>query len=111
MLTPVLRLAGYQVTAVEDAPSALALLKDGQRFDIVVTDLDMPGMNGFDLAAAVKADARHASLPIIALSAAASPETIARVRQARFHDCVAKFDRQGLIAALKEQTADIIQAA
>jgi two-component system chemotaxis sensor kinase CheA len=111
MLTPVLRLAGYQVTPVEDAQSALALLQDGQRFDIVVTDLDMPGMNGFDLAAAIRADARHAALPIIALSAATSPETIARVRQARFHDCVAKFDRQGLIAALKEQSASMTEAA
>ncbi len=111
MLTPVLRLAGYDVTAVEDAENALTLIKAGQRFDIVVTDLDMPGMTGFDLAAAIRGDPRNATLPIIALSAAASPETIARVRQARFHDCVAKFDRQGLIAALKEQSAGMNEAA
>ena len=99
------------MTAVEDAETALGLLKDGKRFDIVVTDLDMPGMSGFDLAAAIRGDHRNATLPIIALSASASPEMIARVRQARFHDCVAKFDRQGLIAALKEQTASINEAA
>ena len=111
MLTPVLKLAGYNVTAVEKGENALALIKGGQRFDIVVTDLDMPGMSGFELAAAIRGDQRTAALPIIALSAAASPETIARVRQARFHDCVAKFDRQGLIAALKEQTASMNEAA
>jgi len=38
-------------------------------------------------------------------------QAIERGRQVGFHDYVAKFDRQSLIAALKEQTADIIQAA
>ena len=36
-----------------------------------------------------------------------SPAAIERGRQAGFHDFVAKFDRQGLIAALKEQTAEL----
>ena len=40
-----------------------------------------------------------------------SPESIERGRKVGFHDYVAKFDRQSLIAALKEQTADVIQAA
>ena len=46
-------------------------------------------------------------MPIIALSSHSSPEAIERGRQVGFHDYVAKFDRQSLIAALKEQTADI----
>jgi two-component system chemotaxis sensor kinase CheA len=50
-------------------------------------------------------------LPIIALSASSSPEAIERGRRVGFHDYVAKFDRQSLIAALKEQTADAIEAA
>ena len=45
-------------------------------------------------------------MPIIALSSLVSPAAIERGRQAGFHDYVAKFDRPGLIAALKEQTAD-----
>ncbi len=49
--------------------------------------------------------------PIIALSAMVSPAAIERGRQAGFHDYVAKFDRPGLIAALKEQTAEIKHAA
>ena len=46
-------------------------------------------------------------MPIIALSSLVSPAAIERGRQAGFHDYVAKFDRPGLIAALKEQTAEI----
>jgi two-component system chemotaxis sensor kinase CheA len=52
-----------------------------------------------------------ASMPIIALSSLVSPAAIERGRQAGFHDYVAKFDRPGLIAALKEQTAEINRQA
>ena len=50
-------------------------------------------------------------MPIIALSSLISPAAIERGRQAGFYDYVAKFDRPGLIAALKEQTAEMNQAA
>jgi two-component system chemotaxis sensor kinase CheA len=50
-------------------------------------------------------------MPIIALSSMISPAAIERGRLAGFHDYVAKFDRPGLIAALKEQTAGIDRAA
>jgi len=70
----------------------------------------MPGMDGFAFAAAVRAEARTADLPIIALSSAVSADAIERGRKVGFHDYVAKFDRQGLIAALKEQT-DVGRAA
>ena len=51
------------------------------------------------------------SSDLIALSAMVSAETIERGRGAGFHDFVAKFDRTGLIAAIKEQSADLDQAA
>ncbi|MCZ7657740.1 MAG: chemotaxis protein CheW [Xanthobacteraceae bacterium] len=111
MLAPVLKAAGYDVTAVGGADEALAILKRGQRFDVVVSDIEMPGMNGFELAEAIRADARTAQTPIIALSSITSPATIERGRQAGFHDFVAKFDRQGLIAALKESTVEWSEAA
>jgi two-component system chemotaxis sensor kinase CheA len=107
MLSPVLKAAGYEVTAVASANDALALLKAGRRFDVLVTDLDMPGMDGFALAEAVREEAHLAGMPIIALSSYSSQESIERGREAGFHDYVAKFDRQSLVAALKEQTAEM----
>jgi two-component system chemotaxis sensor kinase CheA len=104
MLTPVLQAAGYLVTTAGSAHDALALLRDGRPFDVVITDIEMPDMNGFQLAEAVRADPRTAELPVIALSSVVSAEAIERGRRVGFHDYVAKFDRQGLIAALKEQT-------
>jgi two-component system chemotaxis sensor kinase CheA len=111
MLTPVLKAAGYQVTTAVKAQDALGLLKSGQRFDVVITDIEMPGMSGFELAEAVRAEPRTAHLPVIALSSIVSPEAVERGRKVGFHDYVAKFDRQGLIAALKEQTADQMDRA
>jgi two-component system chemotaxis sensor kinase CheA len=111
MLAPLLKAAGYDVTTVASAREALALLKGGRRFHVLVTDVDMPDMDGFALAEAVRGEARFNDIPIIALSSFSSPESLERGRRAGFHDYVAKFDRQSLIAALKEQTADASKAA
>jgi two-component system chemotaxis sensor kinase CheA len=111
MLTPVLKAAGYQVTTVPGAADALELLKTGRHVDVVVTDIDMPDMDGFEFAEAVRADPRMAGVPIIALSSLTTPVAIERGRQVGFHDYVAKFDRPGLIAALKEQAAAAREAA
>ncbi len=111
MLNPVLRAAGYEVASASTGAEALAMLKDGRQFDVIVTDIDMPEMDGIAFAEAVAGDNRMSATPIIALSSTMSADTIARVRRAGIHDFVAKFDRQGLIASLKEQTADIHRAA
>ena len=80
-------------------------------FDVVLTDIEMPEMNGFEFAETIRADQHLSSMPIIALSSMVSPAAIERGRLAGFHDYVAKFDRPGLIAALKEQTAELHRAA
>ncbi len=111
MLAPLVKAAGYQVTAVGSAAEALDLMKSGTRFDLVVTDIEMPDMDGFALAEAVRRMPGGSDLPIIALSAMVSSEAIERGRAVGFHDFVAKFDRTGLIAAIKEQSADVNEAA
>jgi two-component system chemotaxis sensor kinase CheA len=111
MLAPVLKAAGYRVRVAPNAQEGLLALRSGQAFDVVLTDIEMPDMNGFEFAEVIRADAHLAGMPIIALSSLASPAAIERGRLAGFHDYVAKFDRPGLIAALKEQTAEISRAA
>ncbi|UGA41439.1 hybrid sensor histidine kinase/response regulator [Bradyrhizobium quebecense] len=111
MLAPVLKAAGYKVRTAGGAQEGLAALRSGQAFDVVLTDIEMPEMNGFEFAENIRSDHNLVGLPIIALSAMVSPAAIERGRQAGFHDYVAKFDRPGLIAALKEQTAELRRAA
>ncbi|MEH2504762.1 two-component system chemotaxis sensor kinase CheA [Bradyrhizobium sp. AZCC 1578] len=111
MLAPVLKAAGYKVRVAVNAQEGLSALRSGQTFDVVLTDIEMPDMNGFEFAEVIRADNNLGTLPIIALSSLVSPAAIERGRQAGFHDYVAKFDRPGLIAALKEQTAETRRAA
>ena len=111
MLAPVLKAAGYKVRTAPNAQEGLSALRSGQAFDVVLTDIEMPDMNGFEFAEVIRSDHNLGQMPIIALSAMVSPAAIERGRQAGFHDYVAKFDRPGLIAALKEQTAEVKRAA
>jgi two-component system chemotaxis sensor kinase CheA len=110
MLAPVLKSAGYKVRTAASAIEGLAALRSGQTFDIVVTDIEMPEMNGFEFAETIRADQHLHHLPVIAVSSLVSPAAIERGRQAGFHDYIAKFDRPGLIAALKEQVEEQARA-
>jgi two-component system, chemotaxis family, sensor kinase CheA len=111
MLAPLLSAAGYAVPSAASAPEALIMLRAGARVDVVITDIDMPGMDGFELTSAVRRDPRTAAIPVIGLSSLVSADSVERGRQVGLHDYVAKFDRPGLIAALREQTADMNCAA
>jgi two-component system chemotaxis sensor kinase CheA len=104
MLAPVLKAAGYRVQVASSARDGLSILRSNE-FQVVVTDIEMPDMDGFEFAETIRADKRFRGLPIIALSAMVSEAAVERGRQVGFHDYVAKFDRPGLIAALKEQTS------
>ena len=96
-----------------EAGSGIEALGFAQTYtlDFIVTDIEMPGQDGFELASSLRANPKTAHIPIIGLSSLVSADAIERGRQVGLHDYVAKFDRQGLIAALKEQTAGMDRAA
>ncbi|HEX4890779.1 MAG TPA: chemotaxis protein CheW, partial [Alphaproteobacteria bacterium] len=102
MLAPVLGTAGYKVTAVENADQALALREGGALFDVIVSDIQMPGMSGFELASLIKADQRWQKTPIVAISAHGTPEDFERGRSVGFSDYVVKMDRGALLRSLSE---------
>jgi two-component system, chemotaxis family, chemotaxis protein CheY len=64
----------------EDGAVALNMLKNG-RFDFVVSDINMPNMNGFDLLAAIKRDDGLKHLPVLMVTAEARKEDIVRAAQ------------------------------
>jgi two-component system chemotaxis sensor kinase CheA len=102
---------GYQVTLAESAQAALALKDSGASFDIIVSDIEMPGMDGVAFAESVREDPHWRATPIIALSSYGTPQVIERSRRAGFTDFVGKFDRQGLIDSLKECSSQMGAAA
>jgi two-component system, chemotaxis family, sensor kinase CheA len=111
LLVPLLSVAGYEVTAVEGADRALAMREQGYEFDMIISDIEMPGMSGFEFAAAVRADGRWYSTPMIALSSHATEKDFERGRQVGFNDYVAKFDRDSLLQTIASTLASLKGAA
>ena len=111
MLGPVLKAAGYEVTVCSSGPEALSVLERDPSYEVVVSDIEMPEMSGFELCEAIRRQPATRDIPIIALSSLCTPAAIERGRQAGFNDYVAKFDRPGLIASLKEQHIELGVAA
>jgi two-component system chemotaxis sensor kinase CheA len=102
MVAPVLAAANFSVVVAEDAGRAFELQEAGEMFDVIVSDIEMPGLNGLDFVRKVRSGGSWAELPIIALSARASPEDVEEGRRAGFTDYVAKFDRSSLLRSIED---------
>jgi two-component system chemotaxis sensor kinase CheA len=102
MIGPLLQVSGYEVTTVGEPEAALRMRDEGRMFDAIVSDIEMPNMNGFELAEAIRKDGAWRDIPIIALSSRAAPQDFERGRQVGFTDYVVKLDRDALLATLQE---------
>lgn len=101
LLSPLLSVAGYSVTTVDSADRAMELYEEGRDFDIILSDIELPGMNGFEFAQAVRASERWSHVPLIALSAYTSIDHLQRGHDVGFDDYVGKFDRDTLLRTLE----------
>jgi CheY-like chemotaxis protein len=63
MIVCELTLAGFDVLEAESAEDGLAILAQGDRLDLLFTDIRLPGMDGWQLAVEIRA--RHADVPVI----------------------------------------------
>jgi len=92
-----LRDLGFTNTSeADDGLTALPMLQSGN-FDFLVTDWNMPGMNGIDLLRAVRADERLKNLPVLMVTAEAKRDQIIEAAQAGVNGYVVKpFTAQGL---------------
>jgi two-component system, chemotaxis family, sensor kinase CheA len=73
LLKNILESAGYKVSTAVDGAEAYTTLKTGA-FDLVVSDVEMPRMDGFDLTAKLRSDKRLAQIPIVLVTALESRE-------------------------------------
>lgn len=111
MITPMLGIAGFEVTTVASADEAMKLCEQGKMFDVIVSDIEMPGTSGFQFAEMVQASNAWSNIPIVALSAHATPSHIERGRNVGFADYVSKSDRDAIVMALTDTMSDLKGAA
>lgn len=102
LLKNILESAGYLVQTAVDGAEAFSTLRTAP-FDLVISDVDMPRMNGFDLAAKIRADKKFAELPVVLVTSLESREDRERGVDAGANAYIVKssFDQSNLLEVLR----------
>lgn len=101
LTVPMLSAMGYQVTSAENGQEALHMLtEDKMKFDVIVTDIEMPVMDGYEFVTACRKNAHVNGTPIVGYTASLSKDVISRSKDAGMNDCIMKTDRPGLLDAV-----------
>jgi len=106
VLARVLEEYGAHVTALGSAAQALEALRDRQRFDILLSDLGMPDMDGFALLKSVRTTFAAEELPAVAITAFSRAEDRLRAMEAGFQGYIMKpYDIGELIGLIRDLSA------
>jgi two-component system chemotaxis sensor kinase CheA len=102
LLKNILETAGYETLSAVDGMDALARLRS-EKIDLVVSDVDMPRMNGFDLTARVRASREFADLPVVLVTSLDSREDRERGIEAGANAYIVKssFEQSNLLEVIK----------
>ncbi len=102
LLKNIMEAAGYDVATAVDEVDAFTQLRTGE-FDIVVSDVDMPRMNGFDLTARIRSDKKLADLPVVLVTALDSREDRERGIEVGANAYIVKssFDQSNLLEVVR----------
>jgi two-component system chemotaxis sensor kinase CheA len=94
--------AGYRVIEAEDGMTAWDLLQENaDQISLVVTDLEMPNLDGFGFTRLIKADKKYSHLPVIAVSSLAGKEDIKKAKESGVDEYQIKLDRKKLLDCIK----------
>lgn len=100
MLHHTLSNAGFEVLQAEDGKQGLDMLKNGE-FDVVITDINMPVMDGIEFIRHVRATGQHQSLPILILTTETSQDKRDQGKAAGGTGWIVKpFDPEKLISVI-----------
>ncbi len=98
LLSSYLTGAGYEVVATEDGQKAWETFQS-DHFDLVITDIEMPRMNGFELSRKIRSEGGNKDVPIIAVTSLQGEENRQRGLEAGIDDYQAKLDRDHVLKA------------
>lgn len=107
MLRKALEAAGYEVIQGEDGVEGLEVLGSAKHLPAaIITDINMPRMDGFGFIEAVRKDDRFRHIPMICLTTEVDPEKKKRAREVGATGWIPKpFDPQTLVGAIRRVTA------
>ncbi len=100
LLSSYLISAGYDVVTAEDGQKAWEIIKS-EPFDILITDIEMPNMDGFELAQKVKSDPALKDIPIIAVTSLSGEEDRKRGKEAGIDEYQVKLNREMVLEAIQ----------
>lgn len=89
MMAIMMRFAGYEVTTAFSAPSAFEAARQNH-FDVAISDIGMPGMNGYQLAEALRALPGYEGVPLIAVTGFSMYDNRDRALRSGFSDFLTK---------------------
>lgn len=93
---------GFEVVSAPDGQSGIEKLKS-ENPDLIILDLMMPGMDGYEVTKRLKADSASSNIPIIVLTATVTPDLKQRVCSIQVTDCVTKpCDLEDLVDKIKK---------
>ena len=110
LIIPSLSAAGFRVSSASSGAEALRMREAGTMFDAIVSDIEMPEMDGIAFAQTVRSGGIWAELPLIALTSHTEPRHVEAGRDAGFTDYVPKSQRDALVASLRECLAEPVAA-
>ena len=97
----ILREQGYVVDVVDDGRQAMAMLDaHPHAFNLLLTDLEMPEMDGWQLIAELNKNSVHHELPILVLTSVADEHLRSKAKELGADDCLSKLDRDELVQAV-----------
>lgn len=95
--------AGYHVLAAEDGLAAWKMLKKHRKdIRLVITDIEMPNMNGLEFTEKIRSDAKYSQLPVIALTSLADEEEIAAGKAAGVDAYEIKLEKSKLLEKARQ---------
>ncbi|GAB4290847.1 MAG: response regulator [Coriobacteriia bacterium] len=102
LVTFLLEKNGYQVVIAEDGEQALSVVEEEEP-DLILMDVQLPKMDGYEATRRIKADARFKGIPIVALTAHSMKGDRGKALAAGCDDYITKpVDAEGLLARLAE---------
>ena len=107
MITTILERAGFEACTAKDGESGIAAAET-ERPDLILMDVQMPGIDGFEATRRIKADPMTRHIPVIALSAHGEAEKAVEIRES---GCDAYVTKPLNVREMLEKTRQLLDAA